>query len=87
VVAKRLAGKESFVRRIAEDRQRLGAVVSRKWVAVTRTAYPAGGAAPQGNYVSVVISTKFARPQQVRESISFHLDADDIWRVAGYSVR
>jgi ClpP class serine protease len=87
-VAKKLVDKESFVRQIAEDRRQLGAVVSRKRIAVTRAAYPAGGAAPQGDYVSVVISTKFAnQPQQVRELISFHLDADDIWRVTGYSVR
>jgi hypothetical protein len=87
-VAKGLVTVEEFVKQIGLDRQKVGAFTERKPLAVTRAAYAAGGQVPAGNYVNVVYATKFANsPQPVRELISFHLDNDQVWRVAGYSLR
>lgn len=87
-VAKGVVTLDEFVRQIALDRQRLGAITERKQVAVTRSAHAAGGQVPAGNYVNVVYATKFANlPQPVRELVSFHLDNDQTWRVSGYSLR
>lgn len=87
-VAKGAVPLDEFVKQIALDRQKLGAVTERKQLAVTRAVYPAGGQVPAGNYVNVVYATKFAStPQPVRELVSFHLDDDKIWRISGYSVR
>lgn len=87
-VAKGAVPADEFVKQIALDRQKLGAVTERKQLAVTRAVYPAGGEVPAGNYVNVVYATKFANaPQPVRELVSFHLDDDKVWRVSGYSVR
>ena len=63
-------------------------MAERKQVAVTRSAYAAGGQVPAGNYINVVYATRFANaPQPVRELVSFHLDEDKTWRVSGYSLR
>jgi hypothetical protein len=87
-VAKGVVALGEFVRQVALDRQKLGAVAERKQLAVTRAVYPQGGQVPAGNYVNVVYVTRFANsPQPVRELVSFHLDDDKIWRVSGYSVR
>ncbi|HEX7803862.1 MAG TPA: DUF4019 domain-containing protein [Pseudoxanthomonas sp.] len=87
-VAKGVVPQAEFVKQIALDRQKLGAISERKQLAVTRAVYPAGGQVPAGNYVNVVYVTKFANAAQpVRELVSFHLDDDKVWRVSGYSVR
>lgn len=87
-VAKGAATLDEFVKQIALDRQKLGAISERKQLAVTRAAYPAGAPVPAGNYVNVVYATKFANsPQPMRELVSFHLDNDQVWRVSGYSLR
>ncbi|SDR07469.1 DUF4019 domain-containing protein [Pseudoxanthomonas sp. CF125] len=87
-VAKNVVAVDEFVRQIALDRQKLGAVTDRKQAAITRTVYPAGGQVPAGNYVNVAYLTKFANmPQPVRELVSFHMDDDKVWRVSGYSLR
>jgi hypothetical protein len=87
-VAKGATSQAEFVEQIALDRKKVGAVAERKQVAVTRAVYPAGAEVPAGNYVNVVYATKFANsPQPVRELVSFHLDDDQTWRVAGYSLR
>ena len=87
-VAKDAATQGEFVKQIALDRKTVGAVAERKQAAITRSVFPAGGEVPAGNYVNVVYVTKFANsPQPVRELVSFHLDTDQTWRVAGYSLR
>lgn len=87
-VAKAVVTREAFVSQISADRKKLGAAGERKRVAVTRSAYAAGGQVPAGNYINVVYATRFANsPQPVRELVSFHLDEDKTWRVSGYSLR
>ena len=87
-VAKSAVTRESFVQQIASDRRKLGAPVTRTRVAIARAAYGPGDQVPAGNYINVVIATKFANaPDPVRELVSFHFDDDKIWRVSGYSLR
>ncbi len=85
---RRIVPRAEFLMRLAADRERLGAVVSRGDPAVDRERYAAGGRVPQGEYVNVAFPTRFANVEQpVRELVSFRLDEDRVWRVSGYSVR
>ena len=86
-VAKQANTRAEFVARIGADRAQLGTPTSRKLTAITRTQSK-GGKVPAGNYVNVNYATKFSKANQpIRELISYHLDADNTWRVAGYTVR
>ena len=85
---KRLVTRDEFVKQITIDRNRLGAVASRTNPVVTRSQFRAGGQVPEGLYINIATTTKFAnQPQPVRELISFRLDEDRQWRVSGYSLR
>ena len=87
-VMKRAVTRDAFVKQVAADRQRLGAVANRGQSNVSRAQYPAGADVPQGLYLNVAIPTKFANnPQPIRELVSFRLDEDKTWRVSGYSIR
>jgi len=86
-VAKRAVTRDNFASQVAAQRKRLGAVAGRGAAAVTRVRYNAGASVPEGLYVSVSFPTRFANaPQPVRELVSFRLDEDRIWRLAGYSL-
>jgi len=87
-VARRAVTRPAFISQVQADRTRLGALVGRGQPSVTRVRYGAGAAVPEGLYVSVSFPTRFASsPQPVRELVSFRLDEDQVWRVAGYSLR
>ncbi len=87
VVAKRAVTRENFASQISAQRKRLGAVAGRGQAAVTRVRYNAGASVPEGLYVNVSFPTRFANaPQPVRELVSFRLDEDKVWRLAGYSL-
>lgn len=86
-VTKQTTRRADFVQSVGADRARLGAAGERKLRAITRTASK-GGKVPAGVYVNVSYATQFAKAQKpVRELISFHLDSDQVWRVAGYTLR
>ncbi|WP_426702304.1 DUF4019 domain-containing protein [Rhodanobacter sp. Col0626] len=86
-VTKQTSKRADFVQQIGADRTKLGAPGTRKLAAITRTQSK-GGPVPPGLYINVSYATQFAKVQKpVRELISFHLDTDRIWRVAGYTVR
>lgn len=86
-VARRAVTRDNFASQIAAQRKRLGAVAGRGPAAVTRVRYNSGAAVPEGLYVNVSFPTRFANaPQPVRELVSFRLDEDKIWRLAGYSL-
>ncbi|HYG05837.1 MAG TPA: DUF4019 domain-containing protein [Stenotrophomonas sp.] len=87
VVAKRAVTRDNFATQIAAQRKRLGALAGRGTAAVTRVRYNAGAAVPAGLYVNVSFPSRFANaPQPVRELVSFRLDEDQVWRLAGYSL-
>jgi len=86
-VAKRAVTREVFASQITAQRKRLGAIAGRGPAVVTRVRYNAGASVPAGLYVNVSFPTRFANaPQPVRELVSFRLDEDRIWRLAGYSL-
>lgn len=86
-VNKQIATRASFVQSVGADRARAGALKTRKLQAITRTSSK-GGQVPAGIYINVSYATQFANtPKPVRELISFHLDSDKVWRVAGYTLR
>ncbi|PPV07169.1 hypothetical protein XBLMG947_1892 [Xanthomonas bromi] len=87
-VAKTAVKRDVFVSQIGTERVRLGAVVGRGQGSVTRVKYGPGAQVPEGLYVNVSFPTRFAKAQQpVRELVSFRLDEDKTWRLAGYSLR
>ncbi|MCE4369967.1 DUF4019 domain-containing protein [Xanthomonas hortorum] len=87
-VAKTAVKRDVFVSQIGAERARLGAVVGRGQGSVTRVKYGAGAQVPEGLYINVSFPTRFAKAQQpVRELVSFRLDEDKTWRLAGYSLR
>ncbi|MBB4130058.1 MULTISPECIES: DUF4019 domain-containing protein [unclassified Xanthomonas] len=87
-VAKTAVKRDVFVSQIGAERARLGAVVGRGQGSVTRVKYGPGAQVPEGLYINVSFPTRFAKAQQpVRELVSFRLDEDKTWRLAGYSLR
>ena len=87
-VARKAVPEQTFVNQLAADRKRLGALTSRGQPVVTRVKYGPGATVPEGLYINVSFPTQFANsPQPVRELVSFRLDDDKVWRLAGYSVR
>lgn len=86
-VAKQANTRADFVQQVSADRAQLGALKSRQLTTITRTQSE-GGELPPGLYISVNYTTQFANSRQpVRELISYRLDDDNVWRVAGYTVR
>jgi hypothetical protein len=87
-VAKNVTNHDSFVKQLIHDRKILGTVTSRTVSGVTRSQSDGKSSLPAGLYISVRFSTQFSATRQaVRELVSFYLDTDQIWRLAGYSVR
>ena len=87
-VARAAVQRQAFITQVQADRTRLGALVGRGQPSVTRVRYGAGAAVPEGLYISVSFPTRFATSAQpVRELVSFRLDDDQVWRLAGYSLR
>jgi len=87
VVAKRAVTRDAFASQISAQRKRLGASSGRGAAVVTRVRHNPGSSVPEGLYVNVSFPTRFANaPQPVRELVSFRLDEDRIWRLAGYSL-
>lgn len=86
-IAKQVVKREAFVAQVDADRKQVGKPLSRKLATITRNA-SSGGATPAGYYINVNFATRFANTSQpVRELVSFHLDPDKVWRVAGYTLR
>lgn len=87
-VARRAVPKAAFVSQLTSERSRLGALAGRGQPTITRVKYSAGAAVPEGLYINVSFPTHFANSAQpVRELVSFRFDEDQVWRLAGYSLR
>ncbi|WP_294987658.1 DUF4019 domain-containing protein [uncultured Stenotrophomonas sp.] len=87
-VARRAVPKAAFVSQLTSERGRLGALAGRGQPTITRVKYAAGAAVPEGLYINVSFPTRFANSAQpVRELVSFRFDEDQVWRLAGYSLR
>jgi len=79
--------KDKFNAEVARLRQPLGAPAQRVWIQLSRQQVSAGAGSMAGQYLSIEFETRFASGQVKHELVSFRLDDDKLWRVAGYVVR
>lgn len=78
--------KAQFVADTAQQRARLGTVQTRDWLSVGRTLVSkAGGSLPVGQYLTVRLNS-VGQNGRMDEILSFHLDDDRQWRLAGYAL-
>lgn len=85
--ARGTVARNDFINNISRQRQALGVPTSRTWWSVTRQVIPAGVQAPAGNYMSVRFASQFAGGKSAGELVSFRLDEDGTWRMAGYAIQ
>ena len=82
---KPLVSRDSFTQHIRSNQSNFGAASKRASLSAYRSDADGQSNAPKGTYYSVVFLTNFAKGQG-RELVSFRLDNDQTWRVAGYSL-
>ena len=86
-VMKAAQGQQAFVAQAREALNQTGAAKGRDWISVRRelvAVTSAPGAPPPGDYVVVVLGVETG-PQQGRiETITFHRDNDNQWRLCGF---
>lgn len=85
--ARSVVNRNDFINGVGNERRALGAAASRNWWSVTRQVIPAGSDAPAGNYMSVRFASQFANNVTAAELVSFRLDEDGVWRLAGYAIQ
>lgn len=87
--AKKRAQRADFVRQVTQTRAPLGAAQQRTWIAVNRQVVAEADPELAGQYVSIEYETRFANAaaRTVKETTSFRLDQDGIWRFSGYFLR
>ena len=79
--------KDQFITTAAQARAQLGSIRSRDWTAVQRVQISqAGGQLPPGQYMTVRLRT-VGQNATKEEVVSFHLDSDGQWRLAGYAMQ
>ena len=87
-VMKARVPKEQFVANTAQRRALLGAVRTRDWMMVSRVPITQpGGQLPPGQYMTVRLRTLGQNSTAMEEVVSFHLDPDGQWRLAGYALQ
>lgn len=91
-VAKRSITRDAFVQQAMAARASLGRAVSRTWLSVLRQQVDANAAQqpgnpPQGMYISVRFATTFANGRSAIELVTFRMDEDATWRLAGYTTQ
>ncbi|WCM22560.1 DUF4019 domain-containing protein [Paraburkholderia bryophila] len=79
--------QEQFVDSVRQSRQVLGTVSKRGWASVTRIRYTSVNGVPDGLYANVDFATTLASGKTMFEKVSFQLQNDGQWRLAGYSPR
>ena len=78
--------EEDFSHSIYNVRRPLGVVMGRYWVNISQTVQPENAGMPHGRYVTVSFVTNFAGKSGMSERVTFLLDEDGIWRIAGYTL-
>jgi hypothetical protein len=87
-IMKASIARDAFVANIAQKRALLGSIRSRDWTAIMRVPIEqANGPLPAGRYVSVRFATMSQNGGTAEEVISFSLDRDGQWRLAGYTIQ
>lgn len=86
-IMKASISKDRFIANTAQNRAVLGAVSSRDWSAIMRVVIAEkNGPLPPGRYMSVRFNTAGQKGATMEEVISFHLDVDGLWKLAGYTI-
>lgn len=79
--------KDRFIANTAQNRAVLGAVSGRDWSAIMRVVIAEkNGPLPPGRYMSVRFNTAGQKGATMEEVVSFHLDTDGLWKLAGYTI-
>lgn len=77
--------REQWVQAVEKVRGPMGGVQSRSLLAAEHTTSLPG--VPDGEYVIVQYQTRFDKKESAVETLATALDADKVWRVAGYFIR
>ena len=80
--------KPQFIADTAQQRARLGTIQTRDWLSVGRTLITkanGGAGLPPGQYLTVRLNS-VGQNGRMDEVLSFHLDPDGQWRLAGYAL-
>lgn len=83
-ITRKRVTRNDFIAAVQKARKPLGTVSGRAWAAVRRQSVASGGQVPAGQYASVELTTTFSSRKVARELVSFRLDEDGVWRLAGY---
>ncbi|WP_428685759.1 DUF4019 domain-containing protein [Sphingopyxis sp.] len=87
-VMKASVPKDRFIANVAQRRAVLGSIRTRDWVSVMRVPVAkASGSLPAGQYMSVRFATVGQNGSTMEEVVSFSLDSDGQWRLAGYTIQ
>ncbi|AKM08173.1 DUF4019 domain-containing protein [Pelagerythrobacter marensis] len=80
--------RDRFVGNTAQQRAMLGAVSNREWRAIMRVVISPSdnGPLPPGRYMSIRFATAGQSGITMEEVVSFHLDTDGQWKLAGYTI-
>lgn len=81
------AEQGEFASHIYTMRAPLGVVLDRRWLTISQIEHQGSDNAPSGTYVTVTFLTSFEARRGMQEQVSFHLDDDGVWRIAGYVLR
>jgi len=80
--------KDRFVANVAQRRAILGSIRTRDWTSIMRVPITtAGGPLPVGQYISIRFATTGQNGKAAEEVVSFSLDQDGQWRMAGYTIQ
>ncbi len=86
-IMKASVAKDQFIASVAQRRATLGGVTGRDWIAIMRVIISEKTAPlPPGRYISVRFRTTGQSGKSLEEVVSFHLDTDGQWKMAGYSI-
>lgn len=78
---------ENFAKGIYSLRRPLGNVLQRQWLNISQHQSLANDVdIPAGLYVDVTFLTSFEGRSAIEEHVTFVLDSDNVWRIAGYVI-
>jgi len=86
-IMKASIARDLFISSTAQQRAMLGSITARDWTAIMRVIISQkSGPLPPGRYMSVRFRTTGQNGKSLEEVVSFHLDTDGQWKMAGYSI-
>jgi hypothetical protein len=86
-ITRKITSRSQFLSKLASDRAPLGTPGVRMPLGVHHLRADGSGGTPAGLYVNAVFDTRYSgAPRNVQEMVTFVLEADNVWRFAGYSL-